>query len=85
MSRPRGRYSFPQPGESFLLFPLVIAGLWAILVGLFATVGHVWGPEDERGSWEGVFGAIGGNFVLVFVLSFVVSLIVRLRNRRRQD
>ena len=86
MSRPsRGWFSFPQPEQSLLRFPVVIAGLWASVIGLFATVGHVWGPEDERGSWGEVFGAIGGNFVLAFAFSFVISLIVRSQKGRGQD
>ena len=73
---------FPQPGHSLFAFAAVLAGLWAFAVGTFATAGHLFGPEGERGSWGEVVGAIGGNFVVVFVLCFAISLIVRAQQRR---
>jgi len=59
--------------------------MWALAVGTFATIGHVFGPEDEQGTWGevvGAIGAIGGNFGAVFVLCVAISLIVRAQQRR---
>ena len=82
MARTRPGLRFPQPGHSLVAFPALVAGLWALGTGTFATLGHLFGPEDEQGSWAEVVGVIGGNFVAVFVLCVVISLIVRAQQHR---
>ena len=54
-----------------------MAAGWALLVGVFASVSQLFGPEEDRGTWGDVVGAVVGNFVTVFVLALVVSAIVR--------
>jgi hypothetical protein len=74
-----------RPAKNPILFPLVVATMWATVIGVFATVGRVSGPEDERGSWGEVLGAIAGNFAVVFALSFIVSLVLWSRGRRARN
>ncbi len=64
------------------MFPLVAATMWASAVGVFSTIGRLAGPEDERGSWGEVIGAIVGNFAVVFVLCLTISLVLWARERR---
>ena len=71
------RWSRVRPGRSFILFPTVVAGGWALLVGVFASISQLFGPQEDRGTWGDVIGAMLGNFVMVFVLAVVVSVIVR--------
>lgn len=83
VDRPGRRLTELRPTKNPILFPLGVATVWALAIGLFASVGRVSGPEDERGSWGEVLGAAVGNFAVVFVLCFVVSLILWSRERRR--
>ena len=78
----RSRWSWMWPGRSLLLFPLVLALLSAIVISIFASIGRLWGPEDEQGTWVEVIEAASGNFAFVFVAAFLVSAIMRIvRNR----
>lgn len=72
-----------RPGESLVLFPLVAASAWALVIALFASFSQLFGPDDERGTWGDVVGAVLGNFALIFVLMFVISVIVRISTHRR--
>jgi hypothetical protein len=74
-----------RPAKNPLVFPLAVATLWALVIGAFATVGRVSGPEDERGSWGEVLGAIAGNFAVFFALCFVISLVLWSRARRSRN
>jgi hypothetical protein len=71
-----------RPGESLLAFPALAGGAWALVIGVFASVSRVFGPDGERGSWGEVGGAALGNFIMVFGLTFVVSLVLRLSGHR---
>jgi hypothetical protein len=75
-SRPTNRDRI-RPGRSLLLFPAIAATAWALLIGAFAAVSQMFGPEDDRGTWGDVSGAALGNFVMAFVVAFVVSVVVR--------
>jgi len=70
------------PGESLVLFPLMAATAWSLVVAVFASISQLFGPEDERGTWGDVAGAALGNFVMVFALTFAISAIIRVSGRR---
>lgn len=74
-----------RPGESIVLFPLMAASAWALVIAVFTSVSQLFGPDDERGTWGDVVGAVLGNFALIFVLMFVVSVIIRISTRRRSS
>ncbi len=76
------RWPWLRPGHSLLLFPVTVALFWAIVIAMFASIGRIWGPEGEQGTWGDVVGATLGNFVLVFVAAFAVSAISRIARRR---
>jgi hypothetical protein len=71
------RWSRIRPGRSLLLFPAIVAAGWALLIGVFASASQMFGPEEDRGTWGDVVGAVVGNFVMALVLALVVSAIVR--------
>jgi hypothetical protein len=71
------RWSSLRPGRSLLLFPMAVALSWAIVIAVFASIGRLFGPEGEQGTWGEVVGATIGNFVFVFVAAFAVSAIMR--------
>ena len=76
------RWGRIRPGRSLLLFPAIVAAGWALLIGVFASASQLFGPEEDRGTWGEVVGAVVGNFVMVFVLALVVSAIVRVAGNR---
>ena len=76
------RWSRVRPGRSFLLFPTVVAAGWSLLIGVFASVSQLFGPEVDRGTWGDVIGAVAGNFVMVFMLALLVSAIIRVAGVR---
>ncbi len=76
------RWSSLRPGRSLLLFPMAIALTWAIVISVVASIGRLWGPEDEQGTWGEVAEAALGNFVFVFVAAFAVSAILRIIRSR---
>jgi hypothetical protein len=71
-------------GRSLLLFPLAVAVAlcWGIVIAVFASIGRLWGPEDEQGTWGEVVGAALGNFVFVFFAAIAVSGIMRIVQNR---
>jgi predicted permease len=71
-----------RPGRSLLLFPLAVALCWGIVIAVFASIGRLWGPEDEQGTWGKVVGAALGNFVFVFLAAIAVSGIMRIVQNR---
>ena len=76
------RWSELRPGRSLMLFPAIVAAGWALLIGVFASASLLFGPEEDRGTWSEVLGAVVGNFVMVFVLALVASAIVRVAGVR---
>jgi hypothetical protein len=76
----RGRI---RPGESLVLFPLMAATAWALVIAVFASFSQLFGPDDERGTWGDVAGAVLGNFTMVFVLTFAISAIIRISGRAK--
>lgn len=72
-----------RPGESLVLFPLMAATAWAVVITVFASVSQLFGPDDERGTWGDVVGAVLGNFVGVFALMFAISGVIRISTHRR--
>ena len=71
-----------RPGESLVLFPLMAATAWSLVVAVFASISQLFGPEDERATWGDVVGAALANFVMVFALTFAISAIIRVSARR---
>jgi len=71
-----------RPGESLVLFPLMAATAWGLVIAMFASVSQLFGTDDERGTWGDVAGAVLGNFAMVFVLMFAISAIIRISGRR---
>lgn len=82
MDGPGRRLTELRPAKNPIVFPLAVATMWALAVGVFASVGRVAGPEGERGSWGEVLGAIAGNFAVVFVICLIISLVFWVRERR---
>lgn len=72
-----------RPGDSLVLFPLMAATAWALVITVFASVSQLFGPDDERGTWGEIVGAVLGNFAMAFVLMFVISVVIRVSTRRR--
>ena len=64
------------------MFPLVVALVWGLVIGAFATVGRLFGPEGEQGTWAEVAAATAGNFALALVAAFVLSLLMRSSQRK---
>jgi len=85
MDRSARRLAGLKPAKNPIVFSLAVATMWALVIGVFATVGRVSGPADERGSWGEVLGAIAGNFAVVFALCFVVALVLWSRERRARS
>ena len=79
----RAAFDRLRPSRSPVLFPLTVAGLWALAVGVFASVSRLFGPEGERGTWGEVLDAVAGNFLVALVLASVVTISLRIVNRRR--
>jgi hypothetical protein len=73
----RSRWQRLRSGRSLVVVPAIVAAGWALLVAAFASASQLVGPEQDRGSWGDVVGAVAGNFVMAFVLTVVVSAIVR--------
>jgi hypothetical protein len=71
-----------RPGESLVLFPLMAATVWGLVIAVFTSVSQLFGSDDERGTWGDVAGAVLGNFAMVFVLMFAISAIMRISGRR---
>jgi hypothetical protein len=64
------------------VFPFAVALVWALVIGAFSTVGRLFGPEGEQGTWAEVAGATAGNFALAFVAAFVLSVLIRSSQRK---
>ena len=67
------------------MFPLVVALVWGLVIGAFSTLGRLFGPQGEQGTWAEVAAATAGNFALAFVAAFVLSLLVRSSQRKSGD
>ena len=86
----RSWWSSRRSGRSLLLFPLAVAVAvavavalcWGIVIAVFASIGRLWGPEDEQCTWGEVVGAALGNFVFVFFAAIAVSGIMRIVQNR---
>lgn len=76
------RWTPMRPGRSLLRFPAIVAAGWALLIGVSASASQLIGPEEDRGTWSEVLGAVVGNFAMAFVLALVVSAIVRVAGAR---
>lgn len=78
------RWSSLRPGRSLLLFPVAVALCWAIVIAAFTSIGRLWGPEGEQGTWGDVVAAAVGNFAFVFVAALAASVVMRfVRSRPR--
>ncbi len=80
---PPSRESRIPPGRRLVLFPAVAAGAWTLLVAVTATAGQLFGPEEDRGGWGDVVGAVVGNFVAAFIFAVAATAIVHFAVGRR--